>query len=178
MYKNAVFCVKMKLLLLNKIKEIFMIHEGRWFVHIVISWYLTQAAFLLPVLTGMMKNGISGSSFSEVQEPQALVVAPTRELAVQIFMDARKFAHGTMLRAVVLYGGTSVGYQLRQVEQGTHILVGTPGRLIDIIGKGKVGHFTISLWIYQSSDFLDFVLFLLCTCICDPGTSVYDAKKI
>lgn len=94
---------------------------------------------MLPVLTGMMKNGISGSSFSEVQEPQALVVAPTRELAVQIFMDARKFAHGTMLRAVVLYGGTSVGYQLRQVEQGTHILVGTPGRLIDIIGKGKVG---------------------------------------
>lgn len=67
------------------------------------------------------------------------MVAPTRELAVQIFMDARKFAHGTMLRAVVLYGGTSVGYQLRQVEQGTHILVGTPGRLIDIIGKGKVG---------------------------------------
>lgn len=100
---------------------------------------------MLPVLTGMMKNGISGSSFSEVQEPQALVVAPTRELAVQIFMDARKFAHGTMLRAVVLYGGTSVGYQLRQVEQGTHILVGTPGRLIDIIGKGKVGHFAISL---------------------------------
>lgn len=98
-----------------------------------------QAAFLLPVLTGMIKNGISGSSFSDVQEPQALVVAPTRELAVQIYNDARKFAHGTMIRPVVLYGGTSVGYQIRQVEQGTHILVGTPGRLIDIIGKGKVG---------------------------------------
>ena len=86
----------------------------------------------------MMKAGLTGSSFSVVQEPQALVVAPTRELATQIYMDARKFAHGTMLRPVVLYGGTSVGYQLRQVEQGTHILVGTPGRLIDIFGKGKV----------------------------------------
>ena len=93
---------------------------------------------MLPTLTGMMKNGLTGSSFSAVQEPQALVIAPTRELATQIYMDARKFAYGTMLRPVVLYGGTSVGYQLRQVEQGTHILVGTPGRLIDIIGKGKV----------------------------------------
>lgn len=110
------------------------------------------AAFLLPVLTGMMKNGISGSSFSEVQEPQALVVAPTRELAVQIFMDARKFAHGTMLRAVVLYGGTSVGYQLRQVEQGTHILVGTPGRLIDIIGKGKISLSKLKYLILDEAD--------------------------
>lgn len=93
---------------------------------------------MLPVLTGMMKNGLTGSSFSAIQEPQALVVAPTRELAVQINMDARKFVHGTMLRPVVVYGGTSVGYQLRQVEQGTHILVGTPGRLLDVIGKGKV----------------------------------------
>ena len=43
-----------------------------------------QAAFLLPVLTGMMANGLNSSAFSAVQEPQALVVAPTRELAVQI----------------------------------------------------------------------------------------------
>lgn len=100
--------------------------------------YVFQAAFLLPTLTGMMKSGLSGGSLSPVQEPQTLVVAPTRELAIQIFMDARKFAYSTMLRPVVLYGGTSVGYQLRQVEQGCNILVGTPGRLIDVIGKGKV----------------------------------------
>ena len=97
-----------------------------------------QAAFLLPTLTGMMKNGLTGGSLQPVQEPQALVVAPTRELAIQIFMDARKFAYSTMVRPVVLYGGTSVGYQLRQVEQGCHLLVGTPGRLIDVMSKGKV----------------------------------------
>lgn len=85
-----------------------------------------------------MNNGLTGSSFSVVQEPQALVVAPTRELAVQIFTDAKRFTHGTMLRPVVLYGGTSLGHQLRNVEQGAHIVVGTPGRLIDVIGKGKV----------------------------------------
>lgn len=86
----------------------------------------------------MMKAGLTGGSLSPVQEPQALVVAPTRELAIQIYMDARKFSYSTMLRAVVLYGGTSVGYQLRQVEQGANIVVGTPGRLIDVLNKGKV----------------------------------------
>lgn len=97
-----------------------------------------QAAFLLPVLTGMMKNGLSGSAFSDNQEPQALVIAPTRELASQIFLEARKFSHGSMLRPVVCYGGTSVGHQLRQLEQGAHIVIGTPGRLVDFISKGKV----------------------------------------
>ncbi|KAK3091467.1 hypothetical protein FSP39_020000 [Pinctada imbricata] len=110
------------------------------------------AAFLLPVLTGMTKSGLNSSSFSQVQEPQALVIAPTRELAVQIYMDARKFAHGTMLRPVVLYGGTSVGYQIRQVEQGTNILVGTPGRLMDIIGKGKISLEKIKYLILDEAD--------------------------
>ena len=113
--------------------------ENCWNVlNFILTKSIVQAAFLLPVLTGMSKAGGGSSSFSAVQEPQALIIAPTRELAVQIYMDARKFAHGTMLRPVVLYGGTSVGYQLRQVEQGTNILVGTPGRLMDVIGKGKV----------------------------------------
>ncbi|KAK3601505.1 hypothetical protein CHS0354_027651 [Potamilus streckersoni] len=110
------------------------------------------AAFLLPVLTGMMKSGLSSSQFSTVQEPQALVVAPTRELALQIFMDARKFAHGTMLRSVVVYGGTSVGYQMRQLEQGTHILVGTPGRLLDVLGKQKVSLEKIKYLILDEAD--------------------------
>ena len=86
----------------------------------------------------MLENGISGSSFSDIQEPQAIVVGPTRELVNQTYSEARKFAWDTMLRPVVVYGGTSVGHQLREVEKGAHIVVGTPGRLLDFIGKGKV----------------------------------------
>ena len=110
------------------------------------------AAFLLPVLTGMMKQGLTSSSFSPVQEPQALVVAPTRELAVQIFSDAKRFTHGTMLRPVVLYGGTSLGHQLRNVEQGSHIVVGTPGRLIDVINKGKISLQKLKYLILDEAD--------------------------
>lgn len=72
-----------------------------------------------------------------------MVIAPTRELVVQIYNEARKFSHSTMVRPVVLYGGTSVSYQLREVEKGAHIVVGTPGRLLDFISRGKVMVYTV-----------------------------------
>ena len=97
-----------------------------------------QAAFLLPVLTKMMEDGLSGSKFSEVQAPAALIISPTRELTVQIHMEARKFSHQTSLRAVVCYGGVSVAHQLRQIENGCHMLVATPGRLKDFAERRKV----------------------------------------
>ena len=78
------------------------------------------------------------SQLSEVQTPLGLIIAPTRELATQIFAEARKFSHGTSIRPVVVYGGVSVGHQLRQVEAGCHLLVGTPGRLKDFLGRRKV----------------------------------------
>ncbi|XP_077980837.1 ATP-dependent RNA helicase DDX4-like isoform X2 [Glandiceps talaboti] len=112
------------------------------------------AAFLLPVLTGMIRDGAGGGCFSEsgAQEPQALVVTPTRELALQIFNEARKFAHSTILRAVVAYGGTSVGHQLRELSRGCNILVATPGRLMDFIGKSKVGLGKIKYLILDEAD--------------------------
>lgn len=99
-----------------------------------------QAGFILPVLTSMVQEGLTTSKFSQVQEPQAVIVAPTRELAIQIYTEACKFAYRTDIRPVVVYGGTSVVYQLRQVEQGANIIVGTPGRLLDFIQKGKVSY--------------------------------------
>ena len=78
------------------------------------------------------------SQLSEVQAPLGLIIAPTRELATQIFTEARKFSHSTSIRPVVVYGGVSVGYQLRQLEAGCQLLVGTPGRLKDFLGRQKV----------------------------------------
>ena len=101
--------------------------------------FVVQAAFLLPVITGMLNHGITGGGMFEVKQcPQCVCIAPTRELAIQIYNEARKFSYQTSLRAVVVYGGTSVGHQLRQVEQGCHLLVATPGRLADFVGRGKV----------------------------------------
>ncbi|KAL6472912.1 hypothetical protein MHYP_G00191000 [Metynnis hypsauchen] len=97
------------------------------------------AAFLLPILQQLMSDGVAASKFSEVQEPEAIIVAPTRELINQIYLEARKFAYGTCVRPVVVYGGINTGYTIREVLKGCNVLCGTPGRLLDIIGRGKVG---------------------------------------
>uniref|UniRef100_A0A452TVU1 RNA helicase n=1 Tax=Ursus maritimus TaxID=29073 RepID=A0A452TVU1_URSMA len=97
------------------------------------------AAFLLPILAHMMRDGITASRFKELQEPECIIVAPTRELINQIYLEARKFSFGTCVRAVVIYGGTQLGHSIRQIVQGCNILCATPGRLMDIIGKEKIG---------------------------------------
>ncbi|XP_061640701.1 probable ATP-dependent RNA helicase DDX4 isoform X3 [Phyllopteryx taeniolatus] len=99
------------------------------------------AAFLLPILQQLMADGVAASSFSELQEPEAIIVAPTRELINQIFLEARKFAYGTCVRPVVVYGGVNTRFQLREISKGCNIVCGTPGRLLDVIGRGRVDMF-------------------------------------
>lgn len=111
-----------------------------------------QAAFLLPVLTAMIRDNLTGSGAGDVQNPSALVIAPTRELVLQIYHEARKFAYSTILRPVVVYGGTSVGHQLGMLEKGCHILVGTPGRLKDFINRGKIDLSQIKFLILDEAD--------------------------
>ncbi|KAL8203871.1 UNVERIFIED_CONTAM: putative ATP-dependent RNA helicase ddx4 [Gekko kuhli] len=97
------------------------------------------AAFLIPILAQMMRDGISATQFKEQQEPECIIVAPTRELVNQIFLESRKFSYGTCIRPVVVYGGTQTIHSIRQVMQGCNILCATPGRLLDIIGREKIG---------------------------------------
>jgi len=89
----------------------------------------------------MRRAGITGSAFSEIQEPQAIVVGPTRELVAQIHHEARKFAYGTMIRSVVVYGGVSTRHQINELQKGAHIVIGTPGRLLDVIEKRIVSSY-------------------------------------
>jgi ATP-dependent RNA helicase DDX3X len=71
-------------------------------------------------------------------EPLVLIVAPSRELATQIFNEARRFCYRTMLRPAVIYGGGPVADQLGQLAKGCDVLIGTPGRLCDFIGRPHV----------------------------------------
>ncbi|XP_056403617.1 probable ATP-dependent RNA helicase DDX4 isoform X2 [Hyla sarda] len=110
------------------------------------------AAFLLPILDHMMKNGVASSQFNDIQEPEAIIVAPTRELINQIYLDARKFAYGTIVRPVVIYGGTQTSHSLRQIFQGCNILCATPGRLLDVIGKEKIGLSKVKFVVLDEAD--------------------------
>ncbi|XP_019497010.1 PREDICTED: probable ATP-dependent RNA helicase DDX4 isoform X2 [Hipposideros armiger] len=110
------------------------------------------AAFLLPILAHMMRDGITASRFKELQEPECIIVAPTRELINQIYLEARKFSFGTCVRAVVIYGGTQLGHSIRQIVQGCNVLCATPGRLMDIIGKEKIGLRQVKYLILDEAD--------------------------
>lgn len=72
------------------------------------------------------------------QEVQGLVLAPTRELAVQITLELQKVGSFTAVRVVTIYGGQSMGVQLDALRKGAHIVVGTPGRTIDHIKRGTL----------------------------------------
>ncbi|WP_101775457.1 ATP-dependent RNA helicase RhlB [Pasteurella oralis] len=77
----------------------------------------------------------TGSSFSQ---PRALILAPTRELAVQINNDAELLAKATGLKTGLAYGGDGYDKQLKAIEEGVDILIGTTGRVIDYVKQGIV----------------------------------------
>ncbi|XP_075886833.1 DEAD-box helicase 3 X-linked a isoform X2 [Nelusetta ayraudi] len=110
------------------------------------------AAFLLPVLSQIYTEGPgdaaqaarsggqeNGRYGRRKQYPLSLVLAPTRELALQIYDEARKFAYRSRVRPCVVYGGADIGQQIRELERGCHLLVATPGRLVDMMERGKIG---------------------------------------
>jgi len=103
------------------------------------------AAFLLPILNRIFEDGPAPGAGSggfgygrRKQTPLALVLAPTRELATQIFDEARKFAYRSKVRPCVVYGGAHVSDQMRELDRGCHLLVATPGRLVDFLERGKI----------------------------------------
>ncbi|XP_044139545.1 ATP-dependent RNA helicase DDX3X isoform X1 [Bufo gargarizans] len=106
------------------------------------------AAFLLPILSQIYTEG-PGDAMKHLKDngrygrrkqfPFSLVLAPTRELAVQIYEEARKFAYRSKVRPCVVYGGADIGQQIRDLERGCHLLVATPGRLVDMMERGKIG---------------------------------------
>ena len=65
-------------------------------------------------------------------------MSPVRELALQIYEEARKFAYQTGIRPVCCYGGAPAGLQLREMERGCDFLVATPGRLADLLERARV----------------------------------------
>jgi ATP-dependent RNA helicase RhlE len=83
---------------------------------------------------------------------RALVLSPTRELAVQIADSFRTYGRGTRLRDVVIYGGVSQAPQVRLLQQGVDIIIATPGRLCDLIQQGWVDLATIEMFVLDEAD--------------------------
>src|SRR5262249_16757958 len=88
------------------------------------------AAFLLPFLNAWQADNLPG--------PKALVLAPTRELVVQVAEEARKLTPSRHCRAIPIYGGQRIREQLSELRKGCAIAVGSPGRVLDHLGRGTL----------------------------------------
>ena len=89
------------------------------------------AAFLIPILE-QLETRSSGKG------PQALILAPTRELAVQVRDEAAKLAFGQHARIIAVYGGKPIRPQIERLRRGIDIVVGTPGRVMDHMQRGTL----------------------------------------
>ena len=87
------------------------------------------AAFLVAVYSYLLRH--PSSEQRKINQPRAIILAPTRELAVQIHKDAEVLGKHTGFKLGLIYGGTGYDSQRRQLEEGVDILIGTPGRIID-----------------------------------------------
>lgn len=115
--------------------------------------------FLFPILSQAFQTGPSedvdaGNAFGGRRKalPTSLILAPTRELVSQIYDESRKFAYRSWVRPCVVYGGADIGSQLRQIERGCDLLVATPGRLVDLIERGRISLKAIKYLVLDEAD--------------------------
>lgn len=106
------------------------------------------AAFSLPILSKFANE----PGKSRPRQPQALVLAPTRELAAQIEQSVNVYGNYLRLRSVVVFGGVGQAGQVRALERGVHILIATPGRLIDLMDQGYIDLSGLSTFVLDEAD--------------------------
>jgi ATP-dependent RNA helicase DeaD len=129
------------------------------------------AAFSLPILTKVKRNG----------PIQALILVPTRELAVQVTTEINRFAKYTGLKTVSIYGGQSINLQHDQLRRGVQIVVATPGRLIDHVKHGSIQLENVKYVVLDEADrmldmgFIDDIKFILFYVNEDRQTCLFSA---
>ncbi len=106
------------------------------------------AAFALPLLHRLAEN----AGQPQGRRPRALILAPTRELAIQIGDSLRTYGRHLRLRSTVVIGGTPIRRQIQALARGVHVLVATPGRLIDLMNQGHVRLDAVEVFILDEAD--------------------------
>lgn len=101
------------------------------------------AAFCLPLIQKLIVN---------IKKPQVLVICPTRELCVQITENFLNFSKYLTIDIVSIYGGNNIRNQIKQLKKGSQIIVGTPGRIIDLFKRGNLKLDNIKYLVLDEAD--------------------------
>ncbi|MFZ9102872.1 MAG: DEAD/DEAH box helicase, partial [Burkholderiaceae bacterium] len=109
------------------------------------------AAFTLPILHRLMP--FASTSVSPARHPiRALMLAPTRELADQIYQNVAQYAKHTPLRSAVVFGGVDMKPQTAEMMKGVEVLIATPGRLLDHVQQKSVNLSQVSVLVLDEAD--------------------------
>jgi ATP-dependent RNA helicase RhlE len=109
------------------------------------------AAFTLPILDRLRQH--ANTSFSPARHPvRALILVPTRELAVQVDESVHTYGRTVPLRSTVVYGGMPMEPQIKALRGGIEILVATPGRLLDLVGQKVANLGQVEILVLDEAD--------------------------
>ncbi len=131
--------------------------EGRDILGIADTGTGKTAAFLIPILNKIINN----------REETAIIIAPTRELAIQIETEFNDFARGMKIYCVVCVGGAPISAQIRGLRRECNVVIGTPGRLLDLVKRGEINLSTTRSIVLDEADrmldmgFINDITFLL-----------------
>jgi ATP-dependent RNA helicase DeaD len=103
------------------------------------------ASFAIPILEQLQLG-------KDIHHPQAIVLVPTRELAVQVHEEFEKLAYGRKVHSVAVYGGKPIRGQIEKIRKGVQVIVGTPGRVIDHISRGTVDLSQLKIVVLDEAD--------------------------
>jgi len=103
-------------------------------------------AFLLPALERLQQNS------GKTKNPRLVILAPTRELVIQVTEQARKLAARTSLRVVPIYGGARLGEQTDKLRRGADVVVATPGRLLDHMQRRNINFRDVEILVLDEAD--------------------------
>lgn len=118
---------------------------------------------------------------SQSKGVQAIILAPTRELAIQVANELASYKGNRRIRITTIYGGAPISKQMRELERGTDIVVGTPGRVIDMIERKKLQLDSVRFVVLDEADemlnmgFLDDVELILSKCDSDRRMLLFSA---
>ncbi len=107
------------------------------------------AAFAIPIIQLINKHEKFDNNRTKIR---ALIVTPTRELAIQIDDNIKAYSKHTQIRHTVIFGGVKQGKQVEKLKRGVHILTATPGRLLDLIGQGFISLDDLKLFVLDEAD--------------------------
>src|SRR3954470_14023876 len=111
------------------------------------------AAFALPMIHRLLESGAAMRHPGKHARPtRGIVLVPTRELAMQLAESTHKYARGTGLCVVPVYGGAPMMQQIRALDRGADIVVGTPGRVLDHLRRGSLTLESVQVLVLDEAD--------------------------